>query len=387
MLIGLGRTLGTPIPPQYFGMTVLHPDGIGSYGAWPTYGQTPLHDLGYKSYRIWDNDVTWRALEPSKGTFYWDRFDDIMTRLTARGLSVLYTLGQPPVWATGGEADPTHTNSPRYNGNPPTNITDWTDYVGAVATRYAGKIAAYEIWNEFDLANFWTGDEDKMVELGIAASTTIRAIDPTATIVSPSVSNARVAGTPERLARVAQRLSGYIDAVAVHTYNSRTPYRINRDVGIVASFTDLPVWVTEVFNVGATPATDMEAAGQVLKTVLCAWVGGAQRCFWWQMGHPDAPSKLVDPAAPGTILPSGTAYAFMAATLTGASVGGWTEQLPLITVRFRLPDGRRGQIMWADSGTVTVDTSAASSVRDVTGASITRSSGYVLTSTPIYVFA
>ena len=59
----------------------------------------------------------------------------------------------------------------------------WGDYCGAIATRYAGRIAAYQIWNEPNLAREWGGHSPsagEYVELLRVCSEAIRAADPQA---------------------------------------------------------------------------------------------------------------------------------------------------------------------------------------------------------------
>ncbi|AGS80957.1 beta-1,4 xylanase [Caulobacter phage Cr30] len=393
MLRQIGQSLGKRIPRSFFGMHLLHPDSIGNYGGWTGYPETPIHDLGYGSYRIWDNDCTWRALEPSKGSYYWTRMDQIVDRLEARGLEILYTMGQPPPWATGGEADPTHINSARYNGKPPENLQDWRDYVTAVATRYAGRIGAYELWNEIDLSGFWTGTEAQMIELVQEASTIIRAIDPNAIVCSPSISRARTENAVGLLARVCAATVDDFDVVSIHPYNPTKPFLIDRNVQFMRSFTgDKPIWSTEFFNNGVettifNPVDEMDQAGQVVKTTLLNWVGGAERCFWYQLGNPNAVSHMVTPSTPANILLPGHAYKHMANLLSGGFLYGYRQTGRMASAELVAGDGRLGRVLWANHGaTLSIDLSGFTSGFDVVGETITLSASYNLTPVPIYVF-
>ena len=40
-------------------------------------------------------------------------------------------------------------------GPPPQNTDDYVDFLAATAARYKGRIAAYQIWNEPNLAREW----------------------------------------------------------------------------------------------------------------------------------------------------------------------------------------------------------------------------------------
>ena len=71
----------------------------------------------------------------------------------------------------------------------PTNIEDWREFRHDVATRYNGRIHNYEIWNEPNLKQFWTGTTDQLLALTREASMIIHRIDPGATIISPSATS------------------------------------------------------------------------------------------------------------------------------------------------------------------------------------------------------
>src|SRR5580658_6509043 len=68
----------------------------------------------------------------------------------------------------------------------PANLDDWRTYVRTVVSRYKGRIEAYEIWNEPNLRDFWTGTLDQMLTLTKEASQIIHSVDPKALVVSPS---------------------------------------------------------------------------------------------------------------------------------------------------------------------------------------------------------
>src|SRR5882672_950381 len=67
----------------------------------------------------------------------------------------------------------------------PKDLEDWRTFVRTIATRYKGRIHAYEIWNEPNVKRFWTGSIDQWVALTREASVIINSIDPQAIVVSP----------------------------------------------------------------------------------------------------------------------------------------------------------------------------------------------------------
>src|SRR5437870_3180653 len=70
-------------------------------------------------------------------------------------------------------------------------MQDWTDFLTALATRYRGRIHAYEIWNEPNLDREW-GDSQpnaKAYTAMLKASyQAIKAADPQALVVSAGMS-------------------------------------------------------------------------------------------------------------------------------------------------------------------------------------------------------
>ena len=153
------------IPASLFGMHVQHSDKT-----WP--------NLAFHGWRLWDSDVTWGYLEPQAGVWKFERLDRYVALAATKKVEILLTLGQTPRWASARPDDESPYENPGWPAEP-ARLKDWRNYVRTVATRYQGKIHHYEIWNEPDLKQFYTGSVDKMVELAREAYTIIKQVDPT----------------------------------------------------------------------------------------------------------------------------------------------------------------------------------------------------------------
>jgi len=134
-----------------------------------------VQDAGFRWVK---QEFAWREIEGSgKGAFDWSRTDRVMDQIDAHGLKVIARLGVQPAWAGGGYPEV----------GPPTNMQDFADFAAAVATRYKGRVDAYQIWNEPNLAREWGNRPPSPVEytemLKIAYQT-IKAIDPYPIIIS-----------------------------------------------------------------------------------------------------------------------------------------------------------------------------------------------------------
>ena len=124
----------------------------------------------------------WRDIEgAAKGAFDWSRTDLIVQLANEIELDMVVRIDHQPQWAGG--------NFP-VNG-PPDNYQDLADFLYAVASRYEGRIRAYEVWNEPNLAREWGGqlpDPGRYVELLRLSYAAIKRGDPNAMVISAGLS-------------------------------------------------------------------------------------------------------------------------------------------------------------------------------------------------------
>jgi len=93
-------------------------------------------------------------------------------------------LVKTPSWAS--SVRTSRADEERIAAGPPANLEDWRHFVDRIASRYKGRIEAYEVWNEPNWHHFYTGDIQTVVEMTRIAAESIHAIDPGALVVSPS---------------------------------------------------------------------------------------------------------------------------------------------------------------------------------------------------------
>src|SRR5262249_16229502 len=167
------------IPASYFGMHIHHL-------AYPR--PTPWPTPPVPQWRLWDASVTWADLQPAKGQWRFEKLDGYVTLAEQHGTELLLTSGGSPTWASA-KPQLKSSYSSRFTAEP-ANIEDWREYVRTVVSRYKGRIQAYEIWNEPNLADFWSGSIDQMLTLTREASQIIHNVDPKALVVSPSATAA-----------------------------------------------------------------------------------------------------------------------------------------------------------------------------------------------------
>ena len=140
-------------------------------------------------------NVGWRDVEgAAKGAFNWYFTDRIIGDAEERGLKVIFRLDSEPVWAVPPEGVRSH------NG-PPEHASDFGDFCHALAERYPGRVAAYQVWNEPNLAREWGGwkpDAAAYVDLLRACYVGVKAADPDALIVSAGLAPTGT-GLPEAI--------------------------------------------------------------------------------------------------------------------------------------------------------------------------------------------
>jgi hypothetical protein len=128
-----------------------------------------VRDAGFtwvKQWFAWD-DIEGRG----KGQYDWSTADRIVDQVEEFGLNLIVRVDHEPEWA----------------GPAPGNIEHFADFLSTMATRYKGRIRAYQVWNEPNLAREWgdkppnAGEYTQMLK---RAHEVIKKADPNAIVVS-----------------------------------------------------------------------------------------------------------------------------------------------------------------------------------------------------------
>jgi hypothetical protein len=132
-----------------------------------------VRDAGFGWVKV---NFGWRDIEgAAKDHLDWTVPDRIVEQARGYGLNLVVRVDHQPMWA-------------RVASNaPPENYADYGDVLAAIATRYRGRIRAYAIWNEPNLAREWGGDPpsaEEYVDLLKVAYYSIKAADPEAIVIS-----------------------------------------------------------------------------------------------------------------------------------------------------------------------------------------------------------
>jgi hypothetical protein len=203
----------------------------------------------------------WREIEPTQNQFHWEATDRIVAGAEYYDLDIIVRLDQHPVWASPADQS---LNAP------PEKLEDYEDFVRRVAERYRGRVRAYIIWNEPNLAIEWAGQRPdpiaftRLLRVGYAA---VKAADPDALVVAaglaPTNSNDATALDDRLFLQQMYQVGAgaFFDILAAHPYSfgqpPSAPQRDNehpafnrlaelRQIMLDNGDATKPIWITEM---------------------------------------------------------------------------------------------------------------------------------------------
>lgn len=198
----------------------------------------------------------WSAIEMTKGTYNWDKVDNAVNTALSHGLRIEGWIGYSPIWAR------TEGAQLLFPTSPPRDMAAWSRFVNAAAQRYAGRINAWEVWNEPNLPLFmgFIGNKpQRYVEILKAAYPAIKSAAPGATVVAAGLSPLNGQDSPPGFLQQLYDagIGGYFDAAAAHPYvfpgglsvdsqNGWSDVGRMRDIMVAHGDGGKKIWLTEV---------------------------------------------------------------------------------------------------------------------------------------------
>jgi hypothetical protein len=210
--------------------------------------------------------MTMGDVEPARGQYnqaWLNEYDAWVTKVNAIGARPVIDVVGAPQWASGS----TNPNQLPTDGASFSSFSnDYSAFVAAMARRYAGKVAGWEIWNEEDSTLWWPTGPNPASYAQLLRTTypAVKSADPATRVI--------VGGLTGNDATYLSGLysaggGGSFDTVAVHTdtaCNIASPYRFLRDADgsidqysflgyrgvhdVMAAHGDAskPIWMTEM---------------------------------------------------------------------------------------------------------------------------------------------
>ena len=210
----VAAVMATPALGAASGVVVNGPEGLSPRS------DGLVSDLGVGWVRLY---VSWSTFEPGRGHLNQEQVEALERGLAGlpQGARVIVDVVHTPAWESGSTDQ----------SAPPRNPADYAAFIGAMAKRFAGRVAAWEIWNEEDAPIWWTGAPDPAAYTALlrAAYPAVKAGDPHATVVLGGMTG----NDYEFLNQLYEHgAKGSFDAVAVHTddiCNKLSPYEYLRN--------------------------------------------------------------------------------------------------------------------------------------------------------------
>jgi hypothetical protein len=304
-----------------------------------------VQDMGFTWVK---QSLAWREIEGvQKGARDWYDTDRMVKAVRRAGLNLMLRLDHQPFWSQAPGAEP-------LENAPPQNLQDFADFCQALAERYRGKVRAYQVWNEPNLAREW-GDQPpdpvRYTEMLKLCYIAIKTADPNALVISAGMAPTG-SGLPEALPddvfieKMYQAgAAPYFDLLGVHAAGYKEPpetspdeaakiYNGNRffcfrhvedlhDIMVRYGDVDKQVavlefgWTTDMLNPAYSwhavtepqQAEYLARAFQFAKKNWSPWIGPMMvlslsnytytpenEQYWWAITYPDFPQTRVRPA-------------------------------------------------------------------------------------------
>jgi hypothetical protein len=367
----------SPVPAALFG---LHIHRAATTTPWPA---SP-----FGSWRLHDAYVAWPNLEPNRNDWRFDVLDRYVALAAANGVELLLPLELSPTWAS---ARPRESSA--YgpgNAAEPADINDWITYVRTVAQRYRGQIHYYEIWNEPNLRQFYSGSATNMVQLARAAYTNLKQIDPTILVVGPSTTGGDTRWIDGYFKRGG---AAWLDIMGYHFYVWPDPPEtmlplVSAVRAVMARYglSARPLWNTEAgwfiadqyTTVVAPPGNRVlsatEASAFVARAYAVNWSSGIERFHFYAW---DDNAMGLTEADGVTLKPPAQAYAQVDQWMVGATLGGCSNDAGGTWIcSFTRPAGYAAWMVWNTVGATTLAIPgdwAVTRLRDLSGNTTTLS--------------
>ncbi|HJT87641.1 MAG TPA: cellulase family glycosylhydrolase, partial [Bryobacteraceae bacterium] len=151
---------------------------------------------------------SWNGIEKEQGQYDWTFWDSLVKLAEQNRIKLIPYVAYPPRWAVRQEKD--------FWKQPPRDPRLYGDFMYRIASRYRGRIAAWEIWNEPDNREYWTGTADEFAALARLAARRIREADPNAVVVLGGMANGPSAFFKRLIGK--DHMDRDVDVVAMHAY-------------------------------------------------------------------------------------------------------------------------------------------------------------------------
>ncbi len=219
--------------------------------------------MGLTSVRV---DASWYNTQfDGPDSYNWAPLDTTVSAIRSAGLTADLIIDQCPPWAAASGASGQFAQ--------PASASTFAGFAAALVQRYYGKGASYfEIWNEPNIAEFWSPAPDPAAYTADlkAAYTAIKAVAPSAMVITaglaPAANNGNTMDTVTFVQDMyADGAAGYFDALGDHPYT----YPNTPDTVLLGS-----AW------------SEMDQTSPSLRSLMIAHGDGAKKIWITEYGAP-----------------------------------------------------------------------------------------------------
>ena len=371
--MGLAETL----PPTFFGMHINQ-----STTAWP--------NVGFGSYRLWDDGTAWASVNTSDGVYNWSSLDSWVEKAQLHNVQLMYTFGRTPAWASSNPATPCNYGSGQCVA--PTDYTRWDAFITELAIRYKGKIKYYEMWNEPNDTGFWKGTTTQLVEMTNRGAKIIHSIDPNAEVLSPAATWTSTTAWGWLDGFLSAGGGPNLDGISFHGYTG------NKNAEGIVSIIDniqktqtahglaLPLTISEGgWGLNSVITSEDAQAAFLVQRYMLITSRPAVKSFYWYMWENTSWGTLWDKTR--GLHKAGVAYGQLTAWLTGATANGCSKAANSTwTCSFTLAKGNSAIAVWnsATSATYTPGSEYNQSFAiDGSSSSVNGNDSYMIANNPV----
>lgn len=233
------------------------------------------------------NDYLYQAVTEQRDgsvTYDFSRLDRTILPLIDQGMQPLLALSYTPsAWASSPWAPPP--------------LPKWTEAVRALVTHYRDLGYTgwdWEVWNEPDGTNHWTGTFDQYNELYAATSRVVKEVDPSARVGGAAAADIASEGNVSGyfISYMAAHRDVPFDFFSLHVYRTTNWDAVaqSRQMLTDAGFADLPILITEWGNIsrmndgpghGSDTNASSNGASYIARRLYLAAEADAERVFYF----------------------------------------------------------------------------------------------------------
>ncbi len=223
-------------------------------------------------------DFSWSRIEPRKGEFNWDFYDQLIACAKRNGIQVYPIVCYWSSWTK------PYTDE---------GIDDYINYLEAMVRRYKDDLHHWEIWNEPNIF-FWKGTKEQYATLLKRSYKAIKNIDPTAQVLGISTAGIDIDYIKDML-----EMEVPFDVLTIHPYR-----RVFDDHEFIEDLKEAsqvverkdrrkrPVWLTELgwatyvphnaLKQSFIPTSQRKQAELIARVYLSSIISGVEpRTFWY----------------------------------------------------------------------------------------------------------